>query len=58
MPLNASVEMTPELGMTATPALVAYATMLALPSAALEQAVARELAENPALVQDQVETCG
>lgn len=58
MPFTAGVEMTPELGMTATPALVAYATMLALPGAALEQAVTRELAENPALVQDEAEICG
>lgn len=58
MPFTTGVEMTPELGMTATPALVAYATMLALPGAALEQAVTRELAENPALVQDEAEICG
>jgi RNA polymerase sigma-54 factor len=58
MQLSAGVEMTPGLGMTATPALVAYATMLALPGAQLEQAVARELAENPALVQEEAETCG
>jgi sigma-54-like protein len=58
MPFTTGVEMMPELGMTATPALVAYATMLALPGAALEQAVTRELAENPALVQDEAEICG
>jgi RNA polymerase sigma-54 factor len=58
MQLSVGVEMTPELGMAATPALVAYATMLALPGAQLEHAVARELSENPALVQDEVDTCG
>ena len=58
MQLSVGVKMTPELGMAATPALVAYATMLALPGAQLEQAVARELSENPALVQDEVATCG
>ena len=58
MQLSVGVEMTPELGMAATPALVAYATMLALPGVELEQAVARELSENPALLQDEVDTCG
>jgi RNA polymerase sigma-54 factor len=58
MQLSVGVKMTPELGMAATPALVAYATMLALPGAELEQAVARELSENPALVQEEVDTCG
>jgi RNA polymerase sigma-54 factor len=58
MQLSVGVKMTPELGMAATPALVAYATMLALPGAQLEQAVARELSENPALVQEEVATCG
>jgi RNA polymerase sigma-54 factor len=58
MQLSVDVKMTPQLGMAATPALVAYATMLALPGAELEQAVARELSENPALVQDEVDTCG
>jgi RNA polymerase sigma-54 factor len=58
MQLSVGVEMTPELGIAATPALVAYATMLALPGARLEQTVARELSENPALVQDEVDTCG
>ena len=58
MQLSLGAKMTPQLGMTATPALVAYATMLALPGAQLEQAVARELSENPALIQDQVDTCG
>jgi len=58
MQLSVGVEMTPQLGMAATPALVAYATMLALPGAELEQTVTRELSENPALVQDEVDTCG
>jgi RNA polymerase sigma-54 factor len=58
MQLSVGVEMAAELGMAATPALVAYATMLALPGAELEQAVVRELSENPALVQDEVHTCG
>jgi len=44
--------------MAPSPALVAYAKILALPSAELEQAVARELSDNPALVQDEVEICG
>ena len=48
MQLSVGVEMTPELGMAATPALVAYATMLALPGAELEQAVA----QNPKLLDD------
>jgi sigma-54-like protein len=56
--LSVGVEMTPKFGMAATPALVAYATMLALPGAELEQAVARELSENPALVQEEVDACG
>jgi RNA polymerase sigma-54 factor len=58
MQLSVGVEMTPELGIAATPALVVYATMLALPGAELEQTVARELSENPALVQDEVDVCG
>lgn len=58
MQLSVGVEMTPELGMAATPALVAYATMLALPGAEPEQTVTRELSENPALVHDEVDTCG
>jgi len=58
MQLSVGVKVTPELGMVPTPALVAYATMLALPGAQLEQAVARELSENPALVQEEVPTCG
>jgi RNA polymerase sigma-54 factor len=58
MTLSVGVDMTPELGMAATPSLVAYANILALPGAELEQTVARELSENPALVQDEVDTCG
>ena len=58
MPLSVGVEMMSEFRMAATPALVTYATMLALPGAELEQTVARELSENPALVQDEVDTCG
>ena len=58
MTLSVGVEMTPEFRMTATPSLVAYAQLLALPGAELEQTVARELSENPALVQDEVDACG
>ena len=58
MQFSVGVEMTPELGMAATPAHVANATKLALPGAELEQAVARELSENPALVQEEADTCG
>jgi RNA polymerase sigma-54 factor len=58
MTLSVGVDMTPEFGMAATPSLVAYANLLALPGAELEQTVARELSENPALVQDEADTCG
>ena len=59
MDFSAGLEVTPRLGMmTATPALVAYATILALPGADLEQTVERELTENPALVRDDAPACG
>lgn len=41
----------------ASPTLVAYAGMLSLSSAGLEQAVAAELSENPALEREDVQRC-
>ena len=58
MTLSVGVHMTPEFRMAATPSLVAYANILVLPGAELEQTVARELSENPALLQDEADTCG
>ncbi|HEY7430556.1 MAG TPA: hypothetical protein VH641_07475 [Streptosporangiaceae bacterium] len=58
MPFSASVDMMPVLGVVPTPALIAYTKILALPGAELEQSVARELAANPALLQDEVGSCG
>lgn len=58
MPFNPGLDLVPELGMMPTPALVAYARMLALPGVELEQTVARELADNPALVLDELPACG
>jgi RNA polymerase sigma-54 factor len=54
-----------ELGMTAgtamlmkpSPALVSFATMLALPSTAMEERIEQELAENPALERDESRAC-
>jgi RNA polymerase sigma-54 factor len=57
MTLSVGVHMTPEFRMAATPSLVAYANILVLPGAELEQTVARELCENPALLQDEADTC-
>ena len=57
MGVTAGLELVPEFGMVPTPALVAYAKLLALPGAELEQTVAGELAQNPALVQDEVPAC-
>jgi RNA polymerase sigma-54 factor len=58
MTVTAGLELVPEFGLVPTPALVAYATLLALPGAELEQAVAAELAQNPALIQDEPPVCG
>jgi hypothetical protein len=44
--------------MVPAPALMAYVKLLALPGAELEQTVADELAQNPALIQDETRTCG
>jgi len=57
MTLTVSVDMTPGFGMTVSASLVAYARLLALSGTELDQAVAQELSENPALVQDEVDTC-
>jgi RNA polymerase sigma-54 factor len=46
------------MSMVPTPSLVAYAQMLALPGLDLDNTVAQELAENPALVDDGVALCG
>jgi RNA polymerase sigma-54 factor len=58
MTFSVSVHMKPEFRMAAAPSLVAYATMLALPGVELEQTVAHEVSENPALLQDEADTCG
>ena len=52
-----SLDLTPQQRMLPTAALVAYAALLALPGAELEQAVAAELDDNPALVMDEATTC-
>ena len=44
MTVTARLELVPDFGMVPAPALVAYATVLALPGAVLEQIVAGELA--------------
>lgn len=48
-----TVELRPQQQQALTPALVAFAGMLALSGPELEQAVAKELDENPALVADE-----
>ena len=58
MTFSAELDLLPGLGMIPTPALVAYAQLLALPGIELEQAVADELAQNPALIQDEAPACG
>ena len=58
MVFGAGLDLVPELGMVPTPALIAYAKLLALPGAELEQTVAGELAQNPALIQDEARACG
>ncbi|HEY3956347.1 MAG TPA: hypothetical protein VGM53_23505 [Streptosporangiaceae bacterium] len=52
-----SLDLMPQQCMLPTAALVAYAALLALPGAELEQAVAAELDDNPALVMDAAKTC-
>ena len=49
-----SLDLTPQQRMLPTAALVAYAALLALPGAELEQAVSAEISDNPALVMDEV----
>ncbi len=46
-----------QIGERVSPALIAYAGMLSLSSAGLEQAVAAELGENPALEREDVQRC-
>jgi RNA polymerase sigma-54 factor len=58
MVFGAGLDLVPELGMVPTPALIAYAKLLALPGAELEQTVASELSQNPALIQDEARACG
>jgi Sigma-54 factor, Activator interacting domain (AID) len=58
MVFGAGLDLVPELGMVPTPALIAYAKLLALPGAELEQTVAGELSQNPALIQDEAGACG
>jgi RNA polymerase sigma-54 factor len=58
MAFSTGLDLVPEVGMTPTPALVAYAKLLALPGAELEQTVTDELAQNPALIQDETHLCG
>ncbi|MFL5796910.1 MAG: hypothetical protein ACJ77A_03130 [Actinomycetota bacterium] len=58
MSLTVALDVTQELRMSPSPALVAYASLLALSGIELEQTVARELSENPALVEDEVHVCG
>jgi RNA polymerase sigma-54 factor len=58
MAFSTGLDLVPEVGMTPTPALVAYAKLLALPGAELEQTVTDELAQNPALIRDEAHVCG
>ena len=46
-----------QVGERVSPALIAYAGMLSLSSAGLEQAVTAELGENPALEREDVQRC-
>jgi len=52
MMLSPSAELVPAHAMLPSPALVAYAGLLALPGAALDEAVAQAVRDNPALVVD------
>jgi RNA polymerase sigma-54 factor len=58
MAFSTGLDLVPEVGMIPTPALVAYAKLLALPGAELEQTVTDELAQNPALIRDETHVCG
>jgi RNA polymerase sigma-54 factor len=58
MAVSTSLDLVPEVGMVPTPALMAYVKLLALPGAMLEQTVADELAQNPALIHDETPVCG
>jgi RNA polymerase sigma-54 factor len=58
MAFSTGLDLVPEVGMVPTPALVAYVKLLALPGAELEQTVADELAQNPALIRDETPVCG
>jgi RNA polymerase sigma-54 factor len=58
MVFSAGLDQVPGLGMVPAPSLVAYAQLLALPGAELEQTVAAELAQNPALLRDEAPACG
>ncbi len=58
MAVSTGLDLVPEVGMVPTPALVAYVKLLALPGAEFEQTVADELAQNPALIQDETQVCG
>ena len=58
MVFDAGLDLVPELGMVPTPTLIAYARLLALPGVELEQTVASELSQNPALIHDEARTCG
>lgn len=51
------IDLVQQFRMLPAPALVAYMKLLALPGAELEQTVADELAQNPALVQEEAATC-
>ena len=57
MVFSAGLDQVPESGMVPAASLVAYAQLLALPGAELEQTVAAELAQNPALLRDEAPAC-
>ena len=47
----------PTMSLTATPTMIMNAKLLTLSAAELDQAIAQELADNPALVQDTAQPC-
>jgi len=47
----------PTMSLTATPTMIMNAKLLALSAVELDQAIAQELADNPALVQDTAQPC-
>ncbi len=57
--MSAGLEMTAtaSLSLTATPTMIMNAKLLTLSAVELDQAIAQELAENPALVPDAAEPC-